>query len=116
VPFDIYAIPADAGGIYIVVEVHGTRRPHKSLRVSPWSRRLLLTNGGGGFPGAWSAGGGRGLGDTLEAVLEHAAGSGLAVKRAEARATLERLGSQVSRSSKLGRTVRSLLDLTPTLG
>lgn len=32
---------------------------------------------------------------------------------AEARATLERFGSQVSRSSKLGRTVQSLLALTP---
>ena len=49
----------------------------------------------------------------LEAVLEHAARAGLAVKRPEARATLERFGSQVSRSSKLGRTVQSLLALTP---
>jgi Family of unknown function (DUF6493) len=49
----------------------------------------------------------------LEAVLEHAAGAGLAVERPEARATLERFGSQVSRSSKLGRTVQSLLALTP---
>jgi len=49
----------------------------------------------------------------LEVVLEHAAGAGLAVQRPEARATLERFGSQVSRSSKLGRTVQSLLALTP---
>jgi uncharacterized protein DUF6493 len=49
----------------------------------------------------------------LEAVLEHATRAGLAVKRPEARATLERFGSQVSRSSKLGRTVQSLLALTP---
>lgn len=49
----------------------------------------------------------------LEAVLEHASGAGLAVSRPEARATLERFGSAVSRSSKLGRTVRALLELTP---
>jgi hypothetical protein len=54
-----------------------------------------------------------GLHAPLEAVLEHAAGAGLGVKRPEARATLERFGSQVSRSSKLARTVQSLLALTP---
>jgi hypothetical protein len=54
-----------------------------------------------------------GLHAPLEVVLEHAARAGLVVKRPEARATLERFGSQVSRSSKLGRTVQSLLALTP---
>ena len=28
VPFDLYAIDAAAGGIYLVVEVYGRRRPH----------------------------------------------------------------------------------------
>jgi hypothetical protein len=55
-----------------------------------------------------------GLHAPLEAVLEHAARDGLEVKRPKARATLERIGAEVSRSSKLGRTIRSLLELPST--
>lgn len=56
-----------------------------------------------------------GLHAPLEAVLEHATRAGLAVKRAEARAALERIAGEVSRSSKLGRVVRSLLDLSASV-
>jgi hypothetical protein len=52
-----------------------------------------------------------GLQAPLEAVLEHAAGAGLAVERAEARAALERIAGEVSRGSKLGRVSRALLEL-----
>jgi hypothetical protein len=52
-----------------------------------------------------------GLQAPLEAVLEHAAGAGLAVQRAEARDALERIAGEVSRGSKLGRVSRALLEL-----
>jgi schlafen family protein len=42
VPFDIYAIPAAAGGIYIAVEVHGHRRPHMANDGRYYVRRNLL--------------------------------------------------------------------------
>jgi hypothetical protein len=53
-----------------------------------------------------------GLHAPLEAVLEYATRTGLTVKRADARVALERIAGEVSRSSKLGRVVRSLLDLS----
>jgi Family of unknown function (DUF6493) len=52
-----------------------------------------------------------GLQAPLEAVLEHAARTGLALERADARAALARIGGEVSRSSKLGRVSQALLDL-----
>jgi Schlafen, AlbA_2 len=42
VPFDIYAVSADEGGIYIVVEVHGSRRPHMANDSRYYIRRNLL--------------------------------------------------------------------------
>ena len=52
-----------------------------------------------------------GLQAPLEAVLEHAAGAGLAVRRPDAREALERIAGEVSRGSKLGRVSRALLEL-----
>jgi hypothetical protein len=42
VPFDLYPIPADAGGLYLVVEVFGRRRPHMAQDGRYWLRRNLL--------------------------------------------------------------------------
>jgi hypothetical protein len=42
IPFDIHAIPALAGGIYIVVEVFGRRRPHMANDGRYYIRRNLL--------------------------------------------------------------------------
>jgi hypothetical protein len=52
-----------------------------------------------------------GLQGPLEVVLDHAARTGLTVQQSDARAALERIGNEVSRSSKLGRVSRSLLEL-----
>lgn len=42
VPFEIYAIAAAGGGIYIVIEVHGARRPHMANDARYYIRRNLL--------------------------------------------------------------------------
>jgi hypothetical protein len=55
-----------------------------------------------------------GLQAPLQAVLEHAARTGLSIERPDARSALERIAAEVSRSSKLGRLARSLLDLSRT--
>jgi hypothetical protein len=52
-----------------------------------------------------------GLQAPLEVMLDNAARIGVTVQRPEARAALERIGDEVSRSSKLGRVTRSLLEL-----
>ena len=52
----------------------------------------------------------RGLHALLEVAVESATATGRRVEDAQARATLERLAADVSRSSKLGKLTRSLLD------
>ena len=52
----------------------------------------------------------RGLHALLEVALENGTATGRRVEDAQARATLERLAADVSRSSKLGKLTRSLLD------
>jgi hypothetical protein len=47
----------------------------------------------------------------LEAALEHGTQLGYGIEDERGRAGLERIAGEVSRSSKLGRTARSLLDL-----
>jgi hypothetical protein len=42
IPFEIYAIPAVADGLYIVIEVHGHRRPHMANDGRYYIRRNLL--------------------------------------------------------------------------